>query len=131
MNLDKMTIVELRILANERASSGAREAARSELRERGVAMTDPKSPDGQALAGMMAGRRRGTSAPCVRRDGRVQTFGGTGDRPAAHDKSEMDARMGRTPKEPGVRRDGRVQTFETLTAADARRMLATKKDGAQ
>lgn len=126
MNLDKMTIAELRTMANEKASSGMRAAAREELRERGVPMTDPKSPDGQVLAGMMAGRR-GTSAPCVRRAGRVQTFGGTGDRPAAHDKAQMDRRMGIAREEPSVRRDGRVQTFDTLTPDQARRAFAAGK----
>lgn len=129
MNLTNFSTNDLKTMATERLDSVLRTAARKELDKRGVSYSS--SAERASMDQRMGmGSRRGTSAPCVRRDGRNQTFGGTAaSRPAEHDKADMDRRMGLGNKTPEVRRDGRTQVFETMTAADARR--AIRKDGAK
>ena len=124
MNLSSYSLSFVRTLASEKADSQIRTDARKELARRGVPFESHDKREMDARMGMPA--RRGTSAPCVRRDGRSQIFGGPPGAAGRQDrisKDEMDRRMGISSKTPEVRREGRTQIFETLTAEDAKRAI--------
>ena len=129
----------LQVLASEREESKARRDARAELAKRGVSFDE--GHDRAAMdqkMGMAA--RRGTSTPCVRRDGRSVTYGGPARAAdGKHDREAMRATMRAAvglPNDRGasVHREGRTVTYELLPSDEAKKEIkasAAKKAWAQ